>query len=398
MIKTKWISTDSIMKVSDAHSTTHERIDMVDLRNQFKELEPEILEAFSEILQTTAFINGPYVKSFVEELKTYLGAEYLTPCGNGTDALQIALMALNLKPGDEVIVPSFTFVASVEVIGLMGLTPVLIDVDEHTFNMDAAQLEGALSDRTRAIMPVHLFGQCVDMDAILDFARKHNLYVIEDNAQSIGAAYTFASGEKKMSGTIGDLGCLSFYPSKNLGAYGDAGAIMTQDANLGALIHSVANHGMSKRYYHDRLGVNSRLDSFQAAVLKVKLARLDRYINARQTAAAYYDEHLASLEMLRLPARLPQSTHVFHQYTIQLMEGDRDGLKEYLNDRGIPSMIYYPVPTQEQKAFADIVKTPVSLDTTNALCTRVLSLPMHSELTDSQLEYICSSIKGYFEG
>lgn len=386
------------MKVLEDLKVPTRTIQMVDLRAQYDAIADDIKAAYDEIITSAAFINGPYVKKFQAELEAYLDVKHVIPCGNGTDALQIALMALELKPGDEVIVPAFTFLASVEVIAVLGLTPVVVDVDEHTFNMDIGQLEAALGPNTKAIMPVHLFGQCANMDAIQAFAEKHNIFVIEDNAQSVGAEYVDKNNVRHKSGCIGDFGCLSFYPSKNLGAYGDGGAIMTNNDGLAELARSVTNHGMSKtRYHHDRVGVNSRLDSLQAAVLSIKLGHLDEYAGARQKAAACYDEHLSTIEGVQIPARSAQSTHVFHQYTIQVSPEKRDALKEHLGDLGIPSMIYYPVPVQDQEAFADLIRKPVSLDTTVKLSGTVLSLPMHTELDEEQLNYICSAIRAFFE-
>ena len=389
---------DIIMKVLEDLKAPARTIQMVDLRAQYDAIAGDIKGAFDEIISSAAFINGPYVKKFQADLEAYLGVKHVIPCGNGTDALQIALMALELKAGDEVIVPAFTFLASVEVIAVLGLTPVVVDVDEHTFNMDIDQLEAAIGPKTRAIMPVHLFGQCANMDALLAFAKKHNLYIVEDNAQSVGAEYVDNDNVRRKSGCMGDFGCLSFYPSKNLGAYGDGGAIMTNDDKLAELARSVTNHGMAKiRYHHDRIGVNSRLDSLQAAVLSIKLGLLDTYAAARQKAAAYYDEHLGAIEGVQIPVRVAQSTHVFHQYTIQVDPSKRDALKEYLGDLGIPSMIYYPVPVQDQEAFADIIRTPVSLETTVKLSGTVLSLPMHTELDEEQLGYVCGGIGAFFK-
>jgi UDP-2-acetamido-2-deoxy-ribo-hexuluronate aminotransferase len=388
---------DFTMKVLADLKTPSRTIQMVDLRAQYDAIANDVDAAFREIITTAAFINGPYVQNFQADLEEYLDVKHVIPCGNGTDALQIALMALGLKPGDEVIAPAFTFLASVEVIAVLGLTPVIVDVDERTFNMDIGQLEAAVGPNTKAIMPVHLFGQCADMDALQSFAQKHNLFIIEDNAQSVGAEYVDNSGVRRKSGCMGDFGCLSFYPSKNLGAYGDGGAIMTNNAKLAELARSVSNHGMSKkRYCHDRVGINSRLDSLQAAVLSIKLRHLDEYAQARQQAAAFYDTHLGAIEGVRIPVRSAQSTHIFHQYTIQVSAEQRDALKAHLSDLGIPSMIYYPVPVQDQEAFASLIRTPVSLDTTVKLSGTVLSLPMHTELDEEQLGYICTAIRLFF--
>jgi dTDP-4-amino-4,6-dideoxygalactose transaminase len=373
-------------------------IQMVDLRAQYDAIADEIKTSFDEIISSAAFINGPYVKKFQADLEAYLGVKHVIPCGNGTDALQIALMALGLKPGDEVIAPAFTFLASVEVIAVLGLTPVMIDVDEHTFNMDINQLEAAVGPKTKAIMPVHLFGQCANMDAILEFAKAKGLFVVEDTAQSVGAEYVDINNVRHKSGCMADFGTLSFYPSKNLGAYGDGGAIMTNNSELAELARSVTNHGMSKtRYHHDRVGVNSRLDSLQAAVLDIKLAHLDEYASARQQAAAFYDKHLGEINGVQIPVRDAKSTHVFHQYTIQVDADKRGALKEHLGDLGIPSMIYYPVPVQDQEAFADLIRKPVSLDVTVKLSGTVLSLPMHTELDEEQLAYICEAIRRFLE-
>jgi len=386
------------MKVLEGLKAPARTIQMVDLRAQYDAIGDEIKIAFDEIMTSAAFINGPYVKKFQADLEEYLGVKHVIPCGNGTDALQIALMALELKPGDEVIVPAFTFLASVEVIAVLGLTPVVVDVDERTFNMNISQLEAAIGPNTKAIMPVHLFGQCANMDAILEIGKEHQLFIVEDNAQSVGAEYVDKNGIRHKSGCMADFGCLSFYPSKNLGAYGDGGAIMTNDDRLAELARSVTNHGMAKvRYHHDRIGVNSRLDSLQAAVLGIKLGRLDEYAAARQRAAAFYDEHLGGISEVQLPSRFESSTHVFHQYTIQVPAEKRDALKEHLGELGIPSMIYYPVPVQDQEAFADIIRKPVSLDITVKLSGTVLSLPMHTELEEEQLGYICGAIQLFFD-
>jgi dTDP-4-amino-4,6-dideoxygalactose transaminase len=373
-----------------------ETIHMVDLVGQFSGIESEIRESFDRIFASAAFIGGKEVEQFQQALEGYLDVVHVIPCGNGTDALQIALMALQLEKGDEVIVPAFTFIASVEVIALLGYTPVVCDVESDTFNMNVAQLEELITPRTRAIMPVHLFGQCCNMDAILDIAKKHNLVVVEDNAQSIGAHYTLQSGVTKAAGTMGEIGTTSFYPSKNLGGYGDGGALFTNSPEYGALIKSIANHGMTRRYYHDHVGVNSRLDAFQAVVLNAKLKRLDAYNEVRIAAADSYDAILGGIDQIITPARTPASTHVFHQYTIQVPADKRDALQDHLKAQGIPTMIYYPVPLQNQQAFDGIIKTPVSLDVTTKLCKSVMSLPMHSELTSDQVEFIGSQVRQFF--
>lgn len=373
------------------------KIQMVDLQAQYKGIKAEVEESMQQIIESGAFINGPQVKEFVEELAKFHRASHVVACANGTDALQIALMALDLKPGDEIIVPGFTFIASVEVIALLGLTPVIAEVDPDTFNIDTEHLKKLISPKTRAILPVHLFGQCADMETILRIAEEHNLAVIEDNAQSIGAEYTFSEGTQMMSGTMGDIGTTSFYPSKNLGAYGDAGAIVTNDDDLGAAMQSIVNHGMAVRYYHDRVGVNSRLDTLQAAVLLAKLKKLDQYNTARQRAAAWYDRELGQITQVRVPARAEKSTHVFHQYTLRVEGGKRDALKDHLQSKGIPSMIYYPVPTHEQKAFQGLLKNPDDdFSVTKMLCGEVLSLPMHSELDEEHLQFITTHIREFF--
>lgn len=366
---------------------------MVDLGAQMVEIREEIEQGLKEVLTSCAFINGPAVKQFAEDLGKYVGANHVIPCANGTDALQIALMALHLEPGDEVLVPSFTYIATTEVIGLLNLVPRFVEVDARTFNMDPNRLEEAITPRTKAIMPVHLYGQSAPMAEIMDIAKKHDLYVIEDNAQAIGARYTSPDGSQAHTGTIGHIGCTSFYPSKNLGAYGDAGALMTQDDDLGKNLSMMANHGQSKRYYHDNIGVNSRLDSFQAVVLNAKLKRLDRYNAARQQAADRYDYFFKDVDAIEVPYRAPYSTHVFHQYTMKVDK--RDGLADFLADKGIPHMIYYPVPVHRQKPYQKWYKGE-DLTITDDLTDKVLSLPMHSELTEDDQEYIANIVKSYY--
>jgi UDP-2-acetamido-2-deoxy-ribo-hexuluronate aminotransferase len=371
-------------------------IQMVDLKTQYLKIKSEIDAAIAVCFEKGDFIGGSYVQSLQKNLSHYLHVRNTIGCANGTDALQIAMMALGLKAGDEVIVPTFTYVATAEVIGLLGLTPVMVDVDLQTFNVRAEDIERAITDKTRAIVPVHLFGQCCDMQPIINVAKKYHLYIIEDNAQAIGAVYTH-NGEKNYAGTIGHIGCTSFYPSKNLGAYGDGGAIFTNDDNLAAKLKTVANHGQSRRYYHDCIGVNSRLDNLQAAFLDIKLKYLDDYIAARQQAAAYYDEYLAAVEEIICPHRAEYSSHVFHQYTIRVPAEKRDELQQYLQTKQIPAMIYYPLPLYEQDAFKDIIRKGAdSFPNTDLLCASVISLPMHSELTTPQLEYICAAIKDFF--
>ncbi|NJB86005.1 dTDP-4-amino-4,6-dideoxygalactose transaminase [Lewinella marina] len=378
-------------------STPPTNIQMVDLRTQYEAMQEEVDQAVLEVIRGGAFINGPAVKDFQSGLENYLGCKHVIPCANGTDALQIALMALGLKPGDEVIVPAFTYVASAEVIALLGLSPVMVDVDPFTFNVTAELIEPAITPRTRAIIPVHLFGQSCDMEPIRRLAERHDLRIVEDNAQAIGAAYTFSDGRVGRTGTLGDIGCTSFYPSKNLGAYGDGGAINTDDDALAARLRTVANHGQNRRYYHDVVGCNSRLDSVQAAILNCKLPRLDDYNASRQSAARYYDQQLAGIEGLLPPARLPSSTHVYHQYTLRVTDGRRDALQQYLQEAGIPSMIYYPVPLYDQGAFRGTAANKIDfLPVTDTLCKEVISLPMHSELDEATQQYICDRVRSFF--
>ncbi len=369
---------------------------MVDLKGQYDKIRNEVNSAIINVIDNTSFIQGPEVREFENNLAEYLGAKRVISCANGTDALQIALMALNLKPGDEVIVPSFTYVATAEVIGLLGLVPVMVDVDALSFNVTAELIKPAISNRTKAIVPVHLFGQCADMEGIMELAREFHLHVIEDTAQALGAIYTFKNGEKRSAGTMGIVGCTSFFPSKNLGCYGDGGALYTNDEILGANIKMVSNHGQRKKYFHEVLGVNSRLDTIQAAILNIKLRNLDAYSAARNQAAAYYDKHLSSIGDIMIPFRSTASTHVFHQYTIRVRNGKRDELQQCLKIKGIPSMVYYPVPLFKQQAFKNIGKCVGNQDVTNMLCKEVLSLPMHTELDQETLSFICESIKTFF--
>jgi UDP-2-acetamido-2-deoxy-ribo-hexuluronate aminotransferase len=371
-------------------------IKMVDLRPQYLRIKDEIDKGIQEVLDTTMFIGGPKVNGFREQLEQYLGVKHVIPCANGTDALQIAMMALDLQPGDEVIVPAFTYVATAEVIGLLRLNPVMIDVDPATFNIDANLIEQAITPRTKAIVPVHLFGQSADMEAIMAIAHKHNLYVIEDNAQAIGGDYFHQDGTRQKTGIIGHFGCTSFFPSKNLGCYGDGGAIMTNDDDLAAKARIIANHGQTRLYYHDKIGVNSRLDALQAVVLSAKLPHLDEYCDARRAAADIYDQAFAGIEGLTTPPRAAYSTHVFHQYTLQVDGGRRDALKAYLQERNIPAMIYYPVPLYGQAAFAPYWAGG-TLPVTEHLCGTVISLPMHSELSAEVLEYITTAVIQFFE-
>lgn len=374
-----------------------QKISMVDLKSQYEKIKPEIDKAISDVINTTSFINGPAVKEFQTALEKYLGVKHVIPCANGTDALQISMMALGLKPGDEVIAPSFTFIATAEVIAVLGLTPVLVDVEPDTFNISPEAILKAITPRTKAIVPVHLFGQTADMDAIMEIAKNHNLVVIEDACQSIGSDYQNAAGEWKKSGTIGHVGCTSFFPSKNLGCYGDGGAIFTNNDQLAAKLRSVVNHGMTVRYYHDDIGVNSRLDSIQAAVLNVKLKHLDEYANARQQVAAAYDKAFKDQPELTIPARFTRSTHVFHQYTLLVKGVDRNKLPEFMATKDIPAMIYYPVPIHLQKAYLDPRYQPGDFPVTEQLCQTVVSLPMHTEMEAEQLDYITSSVLEYLE-
>lgn len=371
-------------------------IQMVDLKNQYLKLKKEIDESLHEVLDSCAFINGPKVQSFKKSMQDYLGAQYVIPCANGTDALQIAMMALELKPGDEVIVPAFTYVATAEVIALLGFKPIMVDVDPDTFNITPELIEAAITPRTKAIVPVHLFGQSCDMAPIMKLAEQHKLWVIEDNAQAIGADYTYPDGQTAKTGTLSHIGATSFYPSKNLGAFGDGGALYTNDERLGSQLQIIANHGQVKRYYHDYVGVNSRLDSFQAAILDIKLRHLDEYAAARRSAADFYDRAFANIsEHLSTPVRADFSTHVFHQYTLKVKNGNRDELQQYLQERGVPSMIYYPVPLYDQAAFKGLTEVK-SLPVTEELCKAVISLPMHTELDQQALKYIVTTVKSYF--
>ncbi|MGM0497772.1 MAG: DegT/DnrJ/EryC1/StrS family aminotransferase [Bacteroidota bacterium] len=374
-----------------------DKIRMVDLNTQYNKIKPEIDQAMQDVIESSAFINGPHVKSFQEHLANYLNAEYVIPCANGTDALQIALMALELKPGTEVITPDFTFISTVEVIKLLGFKPVLVDVDENTFNISPEGVRNAVTSNTGAIVPVHLFGQCADMKEIMRVAEENNIPVVEDVAQAIGSDFYTGNSSIK-AGMIGDIGCTSFFPSKNLGCYGDGGALFTNNEDLASRIKAIANHGSNKKYYHDRVGVNSRLDTLQAAILDVKLTYLDNYNESRQWAASYYDCELEDVRQIRLPERNEYSSHIFHQYTIVLEENvDRNDFKEYLNQKGIPSMVYYPVPIHLQKAFEDLGHSKGDFPVSESLSDSVLSLPMHTELNEEQLEKITETIKSYFK-
>lgn len=376
-----------------------EQIRMVDLHGQYLKIKTEVNDAVQKVIDSSAFIRGEDVMAFQDELADYMDVPHAIACGNGTDALQVAMMALGLQPGDEVITTPFTFISTIEVIKLLGLKPVLADVREDTFNLDPDLLEAAVTSRTRAMVPVHLFGQCADMDRIMDFARSVGIFVIEDNAQAIGADHTSSDGTRLKAGTIGHIGTTSFFPSKNLGAFGDGGAIFTRDESFGNKLRSLVNHGMSReRYYYDQVGVNSRLDTVQAAILRIKLKHLDEYHAARQKAAAYYDKALSSIEGLRIPVRSPFSTHIFHQYTLRMDESSRDELRKYLGEKKIPSMVYYPVPLHMQRAYQDLGYSRGSLPVSEQLSGKVLSLPMHTELEEEQQAYICEQISAFFKG
>lgn len=373
-------------------------IQMVDTRTQYHKIKPEIDKAVVDVMESTAFINGKIVQDFAANLSAYLGAKHTIPCANGTDALQIAMMALGLQPGDEVITPSFTYIATTEVIALLKLTPVFVEVDPQTFCIDPSAIEKAVTSRTKAIVPVHLYGQAAPMEEIMKIADKHKLFVIEDNAQAIGCNYTFSDGSKKKTGTIGHIGTTSFYPSKNLGAYGDGGAIFTNDSDLAIKLKMTANHGQSKQYYHDLVGCNSRLDSIQAAILDIKLKYLDEYAAARRRVADYYDKAFAGNPKVKTPYRASYSNHVFHQYTLILDGVDREGLKNFLATNSIPSMIYYPVPGHRQKMFEQFNTASKEMPVTDWLTGRVISLPIHTEMDEEQLNYITLKVLEYING
>ncbi len=370
---------------------------MVDLHGQYLKIKKEIDQAIQSVIDSTAFVKGPQVHKFEDELAAYLNVKNVIACANGTDALQIALMTLDLKPGDEVITSTFTFIATVEVIALLGYTPILVDVDPDTFLIDIKEIKKAVTKRTKAVIPVHLFGQNANMEEIINIAKEYNLYIIEDAAQSIGSEFYFSNKTISKSGTIGDIGCTSFFPSKNLGCYGDGGAIYTNNDQLAQKIRLIANHGMKVQYHYDRIGVNSRLDGIQAAILSEKLKYLDQYCKARQKVADYYDEQLNKIKGIKIPERVSNSSHVFHQYTLQVENDQRDKLKDYLRSKNIPSMIYYPIPLHKQKAFQKFGTLNLKLSVSEELVKKVLSLPMHTELDEEQLFYITSSIKEYFK-
>jgi UDP-2-acetamido-2-deoxy-ribo-hexuluronate aminotransferase len=371
------------------------KLQMVDLKGQYEKIQNKVNKAIFDVIESSAFINGPEVKGLQEDLEAYLDVKHVIPCGNGTDALQISMMALGLEEGDEIITVDFTFAATVEVIALLKLTPVLVDVDSASFNMDIEALKRSITSKTKAIVPVHLFGQCANMEAILEIAKAHDLYVIEDTAQAIGAEYTFRDGTKKKAGTIGTVGTTSFFPSKNLGCYGDGGAIFTNDDDLAQTIRGIVNHGMYKKYYHDVIGVNSRLDSIQAAILRIKLDLLDSYCDTRRKAAAYYSAGFAHSDRIITPTTSDFTTHVFHQYTLQIIDADRDALHEHLNANNIPNAIYYPVPLHNQKAYMNARYNDNDFKVTNQLIRSVISLPMHTELEIAQQDHIIHSILNF---
>lgn len=373
-----------------------EKIRMVDLNTQYLKIKDEIDSAMQDVLNSSSFVKSPVIRKFENNLSEYLGAGHVIACGNGTDALQISLMSLDLKPGDEVITPDFTFIATIEVITLLGLKPVIVDVDPHTYNISPKAIESAITEKTKAIIPVHLFGQCADMDKITDIASKNNIYIIEDAAQAMGCEFYSNDSKTRKAGTIGHLGCTSFFPSKTLACYGDGGAIITNDDELAEKTRTISNHGMNVKYYHDIVGVNSRLDGIQAAILNVKLKYLKKYNLARQKAAEFYDNELKNISGIIIPFRSEKSNHIFHQYTLRLKDINRDELKNYLASKEIPSMIYYPVPLHLQKAFTNLGYKDGDFPVTEELCKTVISLPMHTELSDNQMKYITQSVIDFF--
>jgi len=372
------------------------KIQMVDVKSQYQKIKTEVDQGIQNVIDSCAFINGPAVKKFKNSLEEYLSAEIVIPCANGTDALQIAMMALDLKPGDEVIVPAFTYVATAEVIALLGLTPVMVDVDPDSFNITPEIVLAALTPKTKCVVPVNLYGQNAELEGIMNLADRHGFYVVEDNAQAIGSDYIFSDGTRKKSGTIAHIGSTSFYPSKNLGAYGDGGALYTNDAELGEKMRMVANHGQGQKYVHDIIGCNSRLDSIQAAILDVKLKHLDEYCSARQEVADRYDLAFINVKQLQTPKRMTYSTHVFHQYTLKVKDGRRDDLKTFLSEKGIPSMIYYPIPLYKQEAFKPFTNI-TNLPVTEQLCKEVISLPIHTEMTVEEVKYVSDAVLEFFK-
>ena len=370
-------------------------LQMVDTKTQYFKIKTEVDAAVLSVMESTMFIGGKVVNDFAQNLAIYNGVKHVIPCANGTDALQIAMMALGLQPGDEIITPSFTYIATVEAAALLHLSPVFVEVDKQTFCMDASAIEKAITPKTKAILPVHLYGHAAEMEKIMAIAKKHNLFVIEDNAQAIGCNYTFSDGTVKKTGGIGHIGTTSFYPSKNLGAFGDGGAIFTNDDALAEKLKMIAAHGQNRRYYHDVVGCNSRLDAMQAAILDIKLTHLDEYVAARIKAADYYDKAFAGQQKITTPYRAPYSSHVFHQYTLILNNVDRDGLGKYLSDNGVPSMIYYPLPCHRQQMFASFGGNQFNLPVTDWLTERVISIPIHTELDEEQQSFIVSNILNY---
>jgi dTDP-4-amino-4,6-dideoxygalactose transaminase len=371
-------------------------IQMIDLQSQYKRLKKEIDAAIQEVIDSSSFINGPQVKAFCTHLEEYMNALYIIPCGNGTDALLLALRALDIQPEDEVILPAFNYIAAVEMVASLGITPVLVDVDPDTFNMNTEQLEQAISRQTKAIIPVHLFGQSCDMEPVMKIAGKYKLKVIEDNAQSLGADYTFSDGTVQKTGTIGHIGTLSFFPSKPLACYGDGGAVITSDATLAERIRMLANHGQTQKYHHNIIGCNSRLDTIQAAILDVKLKYINSFTDARRKVADTYDRTLSSLPEIKIPISSPFSTHVYHQYTIRIKNGQRDALQTFLKEQNIPTTIYYPLPVHEQEAYKWIARTSGSVNNSASLCKEVLSLPVHTEMTDETQRFIIENIIRFF--
>ena len=374
------------------------KINMVDLNGQYRKIRWQVNREIKKVIKSSSFINGPSVKQFQSNLENYLGVRHVIPCANGTDALQVALMSLNLKKGDEVITTNFSFASTIEVILLLGLKPVLVDIDPKTFNLNTSLIKSKINDKTKAIIPVHLFGQTCDMEKIVEIANKYNLYVIEDNAQALGSKYKFSNSKKQFAGTIGDISTTSFFPSKNLGCYGDGGAIITNSDNLAYKLRGIVNHGMYERYYHDEVGVNSRLDSIQAAILNVKLKYLDKYNNRRQHSAKLYNEALNKVESIETPfVESDPDTHVYHQYTLKVKDGKRDDLAEHLLNNNIPFGIYYPLGFHEQKAYKQEFTNDKDFPVTNKVKNEVISLPMHTELSKSQIKYITNTISSFFE-
>ncbi|MGV3763832.1 DegT/DnrJ/EryC1/StrS family aminotransferase [Parapedobacter sp.] len=375
----------------------NEKIQMVDLKTQYLNIKEEIDNALLAAVEETAYINGPQVKTFVESLKTFNQVKHAVTCGNGTDALQIAMMGLGFKPGSEVIVPAFTYIATVEVIALLGLVPKFIDVRPDTFELDFEQLESKITEKTVGIVPVHLFGQCSNMEIINAIAAKRGIAVIEDTAQAMGAEYISSEGTRQFAGTVGTIGTTSFFPSKNLGCFGDGGALLTNDEALAQRVHMIANHGQRQKYHHESIGVNSRLDTLQAAILNVKIKYLHEYANARQRVAQRYDESLAGIEGISIPVRVPYSTHVFNQYTCKIANGKRDAFKAFLQERGVPSMVYYPISVHLQRAYRQYGYNEGDFPVSEQLCKEVLSLPIHTEMKENTQSYIIEQIKAFFE-